>query len=757
MTLLLLGKFNSNNDLKTIINYYQEYFVFKVKKKTTLLYLDTKILYLFLKKGFDIKYRNFIFLFLKNNIKSNNSSYKFINKSDNKKLDNCILEKINKLFNNNEYDIKNIENIINISNRIIKKNNLFKLIEKNIIKLENNFYANTTLSRFLNTKNIFNYFKYDGIIINNSIEKNRLYSLISINYYNKSYNLISKLNKSDLKQISTKCTIILTEKNNINKWIDLIKYSIHENKIYKIITKKDFKNLYNRDILNIDFLIINVNFINNKYFKNYYNKYNIDNNKLFYNLIINSIYDNLFNKNILNEKLNNLYLFKWNNIIFDDIEKIECIDKNNFINYLSISNIKYYLLNNNINNTNNINNKIFDYVINNSIVNIKNKIDNEFIYINNIDIDYDNFYNFIKEELLIKDNKKSNIIYNFIKISLDDIELNLYNNLINLVDNKKKSLFLMNSSNYNYNVNTIDKLNNINELYYNNLINKEYEKLEILNNFFKNKDEKDSCNKFINEYFNKKILNEYEINENILITKIKNDINKYKSKIDYFQNIINNFELNNYVCSICIENIDNNNNNLCIINCGHSFCKNCLTNYVIQQDKKCKCPICRESFLLNNVYVPIKNSDDIDKIIIKGSKLNKLKTILNNENNKNNNNEKIIIITQYKENIKIKNEIEDNYDFFYLFYKNNNLNNVKRELFIKNINKCILLCNYFDIIDYKFDDIKTFIFIDYPILEELNDIFIEIKNKYIELNNDINFYFLYTENTFEEKIISGLF
>lgn len=752
MTLLLLGKFNSNNDLKPIINCYQEYFVFKIKKNTTLLYLDTKILRLFLKKGSNIKYRNFIFLFLKNNIKTINFSYKFINKSDNKTLDNSILQKINKIFNNNEYDIKNIENIINISNRIIKKNNIFKLIEKNIIKLENNFYANTTLSRFLHTKNIFNYFKYDGIIINNSIEKNRLYSLISINYYNKNYNNTLKLNKSELKQINTKCTIILTEKNNINIWIDLIKYSIHENKIYKIITKKDLKNLYNRDIIDIDFLIINVNFINNKYFKNYYNKYDVENNKLFYNLIINSIYDNLFNKNILDEKLNNLYLFKWNNIIFDDIEKIQYIDKNNFINYLSNNNIKYYLLNNNINN-NNINNKILDYVINNSIVNIKNKIDNEFIYMNNIDIEYDNFYNFIKEELLIKDNKKSNIIYNFIKVLLNDIELNLYNNLINLGDNKKKALFLMNSNNYNFNINTIDKLNNINETYYNNLINKEYEKLEILNNFFKNKDEKDSCNNFINDYFNKKILNEYEINENILITKIKNTIKKYKLKIEYFQNIINNLESNNYVCSICIENIDNNsNNNLCIINCGHSFCKNCLTNYVIQQDKKCKCPICRDSFLLNNVYVPINNEDDIDKIIIKGSKINKLKTILYNENN-----EKIIIVTQYKENIKIKNEIEDNYDFFNLFYKNNNLNNIKRESFIKNKNKSILLCDYFNIIDYKFDDIKTFIFIDYPTVEELNDIFIKIKNIYIELNNTINFYFLYTENTFEEKIISEIF
>jgi glycerophosphoryl diester phosphodiesterase len=181
-----------------------------------------------------------------------------------------------------------------------------------------------------------------------------------------------------------------------------------------------------------------------------------------------------------------------------------------------------------------------------------------------------------------------------------------------------------------------------------------------------------------------------------------------------------------------------------------------LTNYVIQQDKKCKCPICRDSFLLNNIYVPIKNPDDIEKIIIKGSKLNKLKNILYNENNKNNN-EKIIIVSQYKDNIKIKNEIEENYDFFNLFYKNNNLNNIKKESFVKNTNKSILLCNYFDIIDYKFDNINTFIFIDYPIVEELKDIFIKIKNMYIDLNNDIDFYFLYIENTFEEKIISGIF
>ncbi len=742
MTLLLLGRFNNNNDLKTIIHCYQQYFIFKVKKNHILLYLDSKILLYFLKKGIEIKYRNFIFLFLKNNIKNNNISYKFVNKFDNKKLENSILQKINKLFNNNENDIKNFENIINTCNRVINKVNTFKLIDKNIIQLDTNFYANTKLDRFLNSKNIFNYFKFDGIIINNSIEKNRLYSLLAINYYNKSYNLNFKNNNTYLKQINTKCSLILTQKENIDTWINLINFSNSDNKICKIITKKDLKNIYNKDLLNIDFLIVNVNFINNNYFKNYYSKYKHDDNKLFYNLIINSIYDNLFNKNILYEKFNNFYIFKWNNIIYDNIENIENIDKNNFINYLSVNNVKYYLLNNNINNN------ILDYIINNSIIDVKNKREHEFLYVNNIDIDYDNFYNFIIKELLIKDNEISNITYNFVKVTLDDIELNLYNNLFDL-DNKYKSLFLMYLSDYNFNINTIEKLNNINESYYNNLINNEYDKIEILNNFFKNKDEKDNCNNFINNYFNKNILNNTEINENTLISKIEGVINKYKLKIDYFKNIINNLE-NNYICSICIENIDSNN--LCIIDCGHIFCKNCLTKYIIQQYKKCNCPICRELFLLNNIYVPIDNNIDINKFILKGSKLNNLKNILKRKDDS-----KIIIITQYKDNIKIKNEIDNSYDFFNLFYKNNNINNAKKESFIKNDNKSLLLCNYFDLVNYKFDNVKTFIFIDYPNNDELNDIFIKIKKLYINLNDNINFYFLYTENTFEEKIISNLF
>lgn len=742
MTLILLGKFNNNNDLKSIIHCYQEYFVFKVKKNYTLLYLNSKILLFFLRKGFDIKYRNFIFLFLKNNIKSDNSYYKFINKFNNKKLENALIQKVNKLFNNNENDIKNFENIINVCNRIINKSNTFKLIDKNIIQLDNNFYANTKLNRFSTSKNIFNTFKFDGIILNNNIEKNRYYSLLSINHYNKNYNINSKNNSYNLKQIATKCSLILTEKQNINIWIDLINSCNSESKIYKIITKKDLKNIYNNDLLNIDFLIINVNFINNNYFKNYYTKYKIEDNKLFYNLIINSIYDNLFNKNILNEKFNNLYIFKWNNIIYDNIEKIENIDKNNFISYLGVNNIKYYLLNSNISNN------TLDYIINNSIIDIKNKIDNEFIYINNISIDYDNFYNFIKKELIIKDNK-SNINYNFVKVILDNNELNLYNNLFDL-DNKYKSLFLNYSSDYNFNINTVDKLNNMNEYYYNNLINNQYDKIEILNNFFKNKDEKDSYNNFINQYFNKNILNNNEINENILINKINNDINKYKLKIDYFKNIINNID-NNYICSICMENIDEKTN-LSIIDCGHIFCKNCLTKYIIQQHKKCNCPICRELFLLNNIYVPVDNNVDINKLLLKGSKLNNLKNII-----KNSNDNKIIIVTQYKENIKIKNIIEDSYDFFNLFYKNNNLNNIKKESFIKNDNKSLLLCNYFDIINYKFNNVNNFIFIDYPNIDELNDIFLKIENIYNNINNSINLYFLYSENTFEEKIISNLF
>lgn len=735
--MLLLAKYNNNNDLKLINNFNEEYFVLKVKKNETLLYLNTKILYSCLKNGITIKYRNYIFLFLKNIIQNNDNIYKFSGKLDNNIFNKIInKQELNSIFNEN-INFKNIEYILNITNRIIKKNNLFKLIDNNIIKLQNNLYADTKYYRFLTNKNIFNFYRFNGIIINSNIDKNRLYSLISIKY-NK-YN--EKLNNLNYKIINTKCTLILTENSNINIWINLIKNYFKEYKICKISRKQDFKNIYNKDINNYDFLILNINFINSRYFKDYYNNYGIYQNNKFDNLIKNSLYDNLFNKNILDNNFENLYIFNWSNIIFDNIEKIKNIDKNNFIKNFKTNNVKYYLLNNNINNN------ILDYIINNCIYDKNNKLIGE--------LENNDFYEFIIKELIVKENNTKNIYYNFEKVLLDENELDLYNNIVDNDDNKMNSIFLMNINKYNYYYNNIDELNNKNKLYYNNLISNEYEKKEILNNFFKNKDINDSFNIFINKYFNKTILNDNNINEFSLLDNIKENINKYNSKIVYFENIINNYENTNFVCSICIENIDKNNN-LCIINCGHYFCKKCLTKYIIENCKKCKCPICRSDFLLNNVYVPILDNN-INSTFINGSKLNSLKNLL-----KRINCEKIIIVTQYKENIELKNNFinkdkdkDEDYDFFNLFYKNNNLKIVKRNNFLKSIKKSILFCNYDEILEYKYITVNSFIFIDYPEINIINDKLKKLNSIYND--NIINLYFLYVKNTFEEIIISNIF
>jgi hypothetical protein len=180
---ILLGKFNNTNDfnLGTIVNCYQDYFIFEVKNNETYLYLDAKILKRYLKEGIDIKYRKYIFSFLKNFNNINNNYYKLLNNNEKITIDKNYFN--NELISN--IDIENLELIINLSNKIIKNKNKFILFDKNIIKLDKNFYADINLSRFFYSKKdkIYN---YNGIILNyQNSYKNKLLSILSIIYLNK--------------------------------------------------------------------------------------------------------------------------------------------------------------------------------------------------------------------------------------------------------------------------------------------------------------------------------------------------------------------------------------------------------------------------------------------------------------------------------------------------------------------------------------------------------------------------------------------
>lgn len=715
---ILLCKFNNIIDNFNLSSCYQDYFIFEIKDNNTFLYLNPKILKQYLKDGINIKYRKNIFSFLKNIKINNNIFYKISN----------FNEKINIDKNNFiDCDTENLEFIINLSNKIIKNKNKFTIIDKNIVKLDTNFYADINLSRFLYSKKEKIY-KFNGIIINHNKIKNRILSLQSIWYYNKNHKyLINGQKTKDKLQFNTKCILILSEMNEINSWIETIEQYIPNKKIHILKSKKDMK-ILNKEIFNLDFLIINIHFLYNKYFKNYFYKYIDDEIDKYSNIsILNSLYDNLYNKNIENENLNNLYLFKWNMIIFDDINKIKILDKKNYINYFA-SNLKYYLLNNDIDNS------ISNYIIKNSI------IDN-----NNNDLDI--FYIFLKKELLINNKKKLNIDYIFVNLEMSSNELDIFNNLFeDNKDVKKMSLFFINSEKYNFNKKSFDEIYEINEKYYNSLIEKDNNKINNIQNFFKDKKEDENYNNYINKYFDTNLFfEETESSINLLIKNITNNINLYKLKIAYFKNIINEFDKKDYSCSICLDNIEKNN--FSIINCGHYFCKDCLRKYINLKKKFYECPNCRCNFTINDIFVPNINKDDDNKIV--GTKMKKIKEIVNSNN-------KIIIVTHFKENIKIKDFINDDTIFFNLFYKNNFLKEKNKNLFINEKNKSVLFSNYDDMLLYNFNNVDTIIFIDY--IDINNNIFLQIKNNYLEKyvcdSNNITFYFLYMNNTFEETIIN---
>ena len=737
---LLLGKFsNINNiDLQNVINCYQNYFIFESNKTDTYLYLDTKILKNYLKNGLDIKHRKYIFLFLKDIIKDTNNKYRIL-----KNIPNIIIsDKIhtNDLSTN---DIKNLELIINISNKIIKNYNKISIKDSNVIKLSNNFYANIDLNRFFFRKIKDKIFKFNGIILNyKNIIKNKILTLLSINYINK--NNKENINNTKTLNINTKCTLILTEFNKNNEWENIInKYLL--NIKYKIInSKKHFKNIFNKDILNLDFLIININILSNVYYKKNFKKYeNINNDN--YIAIVNSIYDNLCNINIENELFNNLYIFKWNNIIYDNIQKIKNIDKNNFINYLTCNNIKYYLLNNNLDYT------TFDYIIKNSITNYntdKKILDNNLDQNLLLDYDINNFYYFFKKELLIKcDEESIKIIYNFIDLILSDREKNIYNKLFenDIYKNSDKSIFFLEYFKYIFSYNTVDEIIIKIEKYYDNLINAENEKRIFLENLYKNKDIYKDNNNYKKLYFFDILIDKSNEDIEIIINDIKNNINLYKSKLQYCENILSKLDNKQCNCTICIDNI--NINNICILNCGHYFCNDCIIKYINQKTDNYECPICRDKFNINNIYGTYINDNNINY----GTKMNKLIEIINNSTNK-----KIFVISQY---CKIINEILNlnNIKNFDIFYKNKFLKEKYIKIFESCEEKSILLCNYDDIINYSFINIEEIIILDYHEDDNNKNIFVNFKNKLTEdiyfKNKFININLLYIKNTFEENFI----
>jgi len=746
---LLLGKYTNNNylELNNIIHYYQDYFTFKVDNDhNTMLYLNTEILKNYLENGIEIKYRKYIFVFLKNIINlENNKIYKLLDQQkyifNNK---NIIKYEI---FDNTDY--KNLEHIINLSIKINNKKNRIKIRDKSIIKLNKDFYANVYKNRFLYKKNNDNIFNFNGIIINYyNFIKNKILSIMSI-FHSIKYKPNKFIIENNI-QILTKCNLIITDKKTIELWICILqKYYINA-KFLVLSKKKNIKNIKNSDIENTDFLIVNSIFLSNKFYKNNLNKYSENLNNL-NESILNSVYDNIYNKNIKNETLNNLYLFKWNNIIYDNIQNINN-DKIKFILLLSCNNTKYYLVDDFLSDN------IIDIFIENSISNIlNNKLDENIINncteYNKLSIPYSNFYYFIKNELIIKNNEINVILdYVYIDIDLCEKEKNIYNILFNennnidnkinnennilsqyLIDNYNKlSIFYLDNDKYNFNIKDIDEINELINSYYNIKIIKENKNLCILNN---------QINNFLEE-------NTDNLNSNIL---------KYNSQLQYFKNNILKYnDSKDMNCSMCIDNI--NKEDFTIILCGHYFCKYCLIKYINEKSNNLECPICRDKFNESDIYCPFINNNIVKNIDINNkysSKIDKLLNIIDTID------DKIIIITQFK---SISNKLtnifnNNNIKNYNMFYNNNYFKEKNKNLFNNEKNKTILISTIDNILKYNFINISNIIFIDIPYINETNiDIFNSLRKKYLEnylLNiNTIKYYFLYIKNSIEEYVVN---
>lgn len=429
---LLLSNFSedSNNELDTLLSNYQEYFIFhKDKDDKTKLYLDIKNLESYLINGKEIKFKKFIFLYLENLINKKKSSNYYYNKKN--KLINFNQYYDNYIFDNflDKKDYNNLNKILNLNKKFIENNNYFHINDKYIYKLNENFYIDVKKGRFYynnynKDKTIFN---YNSIIINNYNNfKNQIICLIQIYIFNNYLkNKKIKLNNKKSFRLNTKSSIIFCEKIYFDLWKrNIIKIFGNNIKFLEIFNNKSLLNFKNKDVLESDFILYNIDLINNnnKLFIYKHSTYNFKKETIYDN-IQNSLYESSYNKNIINMLFDNLFLFNWKNIIVDRLEKIAKIEYNLF-NYLESNNLKIYLCNN-------INVEYLNLFINLSINNI-------------INYSIDNFHNICKNELVIQN--LNNTLSQIEDINLIEIESNAEDNIIlNKYKNRnlKKELSLL--------------------------------------------------------------------------------------------------------------------------------------------------------------------------------------------------------------------------------------------------------------------------------------------------------------------------
>ena len=586
---------------------------------------------------------------------------------------------------------------------------------------------NNETSLYLDIKNLKKYLiegkeikyrKFIFLFLENLVNQKR------VRNYSLNYEKIQiKVNNIIYKDILNNIDI-----THINKIISIINYfnknsiKIKNNNIYKLDN-----NLY-ADIKN-------KRFVNNKFISNY--KYNIKLNGFIINnssylknlIIILNCLSNYKNTRKIENKLNNILINTQCNLIITSKIKSDLI-----INKLTsmYENVKYYEIHN-INNLRHlkykdINNYNYIFFNINFINNYLKYFDND--YNNNINSNISD----IIENLIIEQNINENlvncdlknifmfkwnnlIIDNFNKINKNDIQylkninVNNYNfiNYEQLIDDymlKNMSYFLLDNSYLSeygyYNFKSIIK----NEFIMKNNSDIQKENYEIIN--IEDNDESNIINKLNNN-------KNHEIELAKLFIKSSNKFLHKDTKKNIRSIIENKNNFNNCVdndctsCCICMDKIENSN--LCILKCGHYFCKSCILTHKINEELNhydSKCPICRYNYHL--IYNITENKVKFNCVI------DNLNNILKNEINK-----KVLITADYNQILTyIKDVLSDNYDID-MYKKKNNVKNRISLISINYLKKNII------------NDVDSIIFFTFSV---------KAYQKYIEIKNIYNDYYL---------------
>lgn len=424
-------------------------------------------------------------------------------------------------------------------------------------------------------------------------------------------------------------------------------------KIIQITNKKDFDSYTYEDLMISDFVIVSINFFNNKYFKKCWKNYKINEESSFNSCIEIMGLELMRNKNLL--KLNNpiISLFYWKRIIIDDFTQI--MEQSYYKSILfSLKSIYKWYLSNKIPENN-------DYLFNFLKIIIKNMT-----YKDNISLNFYKKYNnqnylqlntsnFLKNLVII--NKKNDV--------LKEIDLPQITEQVKFLEFSKLEKILYKSYLKMYkNINFENDDENIDVLYtgiYDQIINDIHSSLincksleqvqkEILelgkkkiDKYKKIKLKLEKKKIELLENYNKIDKNDIIKNLDTNISEIDKNIDNSLKHIDYFNNItdikiksstsspdfdyafdlemndnneennFNNKNNNNILndlenCCICLNKLEDNNIGISI--CGHLFCFFCIIKNVNYNKK---CPVCRSELDKKDIF-KINNNKKLEKI-----------------------------------------------------------------------------------------------------------------------------------------------